>query len=705
MCRGRIYFCPIDKYEINPFGADMESAPTFIIRCEPRLMGFYMKALILAAGYGTRLMPYTQSIPKPLFPLGGKPVLEICIEKLIHAGCKKILINTHHLHEQVENFVRTRQFSIPVKTVHEPDILGTGGAVMNVRKLMEDNPFIVINSDIVSSLNLKKLWELHLGGSWPVTLALHDSSRFNKISISKDHFVTDFLTMTSEGQISQKLNSSHIDSFSQNNTFSQDNIPDLQPLFAFTGIQVLSSEIFKHMPKTKNFSSIDVYKSLAKQGDNVKAYMEDNIYWQDIGTPETYRNAVILHAAANTGAYTADNSSIHAAENSTAYTAGNSTAHAADNCTAYTAGNSTAHAADNCTAYTAGNSAAHSAELMYPAKTSDLRPDGSHLRNISLNQLAGDGSDRKWFRCRSGKATAIAADHGIHGQNMSQAAEMGSVTEMDSFVKIGSHLFSRGIPVPQIKAHDRFSGIVLLEDLGNTHLQDIVRAASSRDIKKWYEKICRLIIRFSIEGKKGFRPEWTFQTPSYSKSMILEKECRYFVDAFLNQNLKKNISFDDFICDFEFIADNALKDGFYGLMHRDMQSRNIMIRDGDAFFIDFQSARMGPVQYDLASLLIDPYVNLEEDTREYLLAFCARELSTCTGFPQERFIRGYRYCAITRNLQILGAFSHLSLNRGKTSFKNYIPEALKTLKTNLTRINTQKTDKLYSYIRKIKYDG
>ena len=413
-------------------------------------------------------MPHTRSTPKPLFPLGGKPVLEICIEKLINAGCKKILINTHHLHEQVENFVRTRQFSIPVETVREPDILGTGGAIMNVRRLMEDTPFIVINSDIVSSLNLKNLWEHHNSGSWPVTLALHDCSRFNKISITNDHFVTDFLTGVSEEIISRKPDNSHIDSS------SKDNISGLRPLFAFTGIQVLSPEIFKYMPKMKKFSSIDVYKTLAKQGNNVKAYMEDNIYWQDIGTPETYRNAVILHVAANTGAYTADNSSTHAADNSTAYTA--------------------------------GNSAAHSAELMCPAKTSALRPDVSRLRNISLDQLAGDGSDRKWFRCRSGKNTAIAADHGIHGQNMSQAAEMDSVTEMDSFVKIGSHLFSRGIPVPQIKAHDRFSGIVLLEDLGNTHLQDIVRAASSRDIKKWYEKICRLIIRFSIEGEKGFRP-------------------------------------------------------------------------------------------------------------------------------------------------------------------------------------------------------
>lgn len=585
-----------------------------------------MKALILAAGYGTRLLPHTRKLPKPLFPLGGKPILEICIERLLHAGCRKIFINTHHLHDQVENFINSRHFPVSVTTVHEPEILETGGAIMNLRDAMADSPFMVINSDVVTSLDLSKLWQFHLSGGWPVTLALHHHPRFNKIAVDENNFITNFFNDTA-GEHPPENNV--FLSPSPTNTGHRES----SPLFAFTGIQVLSPEVFDYMPETKKFSSIELYETLSHKGNYVKAYMADPIYWQDIGTPETYRDTVICHSALSAGLL----------------------------------------------------------------ETQPLHGDLFPLRDIALHKLAGDGSDRRWLRCNTGNGTCIIADHGIHGK------EKNHVTEMDSFISIGSHLQSKNIPVPRIKIHDRFSGIILLEDLGETHLQDLICNAPPSDIIKWYRRVCRLLIRFSIEGKEDFCPDWTFQTPSYSKALILEKECRYFVDAFLNQYLNTTTSFDHFINEFNFIADNALANAFYGLMHRDMQSRNIMIRDGQIFFIDFQSARTGPLQYDLASLLIDPYVNLEEDIREALLNYCALELQTRTGFETDKFIQGYRYCALTRNLQILGAFSHLSLNRGKTYFQQYIPVALQNLKNNLAQINTPETDKLHSYIRKIKH--
>ena len=87
-----------------------------------------MKALILAAGLGTRLRPFTDHTPKPLFTVSGRALLDITIAKLIEAGCTAVMINTHHLHDQIERFVARQIYAIPVQTRYEPRILGTGGA-------------------------------------------------------------------------------------------------------------------------------------------------------------------------------------------------------------------------------------------------------------------------------------------------------------------------------------------------------------------------------------------------------------------------------------------------------------------------------------------------------------------------------------------------------------------------------------------------
>jgi len=107
-----------------------------------------MKALILAAGFGTRLLPYTGKIPKPLFTLLSKPLLEHSIKKLVDAGCDQILINTHHLYEQIKAFVEQKKYSINIQTIFEPAILDTGGAIANAKSFLDKHPFFVINADI-----------------------------------------------------------------------------------------------------------------------------------------------------------------------------------------------------------------------------------------------------------------------------------------------------------------------------------------------------------------------------------------------------------------------------------------------------------------------------------------------------------------------------------------------------------------------------
>jgi aminoglycoside/choline kinase family phosphotransferase len=253
--------------------------------------------------------------------------------------------------------------------------------------------------------------------------------------------------------------------------------------------------------------------------------------------------------------------------------------------------------------------------------------------------------------------------------------------EIDAFVAIGRHLATNGIPVPKIYLHDRFSGIVFIEDLGDTHLQTVVRQTRSpEDIFPIYQKIIRLLVSMFTRCSEQFDPTWSYQSPEYEKNLILEKECRYFVSSFLHGYLNSQFQFADFEEEFLSLATKAVRFGINGFMHRDFQSRNIMAKGNRYYVIDFQGGRIGPIQYDLASLLIDPYADLPVALQQRLLVFCSDLLSSTLKIDRDRFSRGYQYCAITRNLQILGAFGYLTRVKRKSYFADYIPTALKTLK-------------------------
>jgi aminoglycoside/choline kinase family phosphotransferase len=320
-------------------------------------------------------------------------------------------------------------------------------------------------------------------------------------------------------------------------------------------------------------------------------------------------------------------------------------------------------------------------------------PD-NRIRSASREYLKGDGSDRQWYRLKMGQKSMILVDHGIK--------ESDRIDEVDAFVNIGRYLFDRGLPVPQIYEADTFAGYVFVEDLGNLDLQEAVRQAGSFErVVGLYHRVIDLLTKFSESGVDQFETAWCYQTSRYAKSMILEKECRYFVDAFLNTYLGLKIKYADFKQEFEYLAENALKHAVPGLMHRDFQSRNIMIHNDQIYFIDFQGARMGPIQYDLASLLIDPYVDLPRDIQTRLLAYALERLRGRMKLDAGNFKRCYRFCCLTRNLQILGAFGHLTRVKGKMHFEKYIPAAVRTLQRNLKNNEDHKLPMLSALADKI----
>jgi aminoglycoside/choline kinase family phosphotransferase len=311
-------------------------------------------------------------------------------------------------------------------------------------------------------------------------------------------------------------------------------------------------------------------------------------------------------------------------------------------------------------------------------------------------KIKGDGSQRQWYRLKSPQGSLIMVDHGIR--------EAHKTSEVDSFVQLGRHLYRKGVAVPEIFFYDTFCGLVFLEDLGDKHLQQSVKAAAdSQEIMRLYQTVIDRIILMSRLGAEEFDRSWTFQTPVYDQNLILEKECLYFQEAFLNGYLGYDSQFADFEMEFALLADRALRDASIGFMHRDMQSRNIMLKDDRIYFIDFQGGRLGPVQYDLASLLIDPYVELPRQVQDRLLEYCIQKLSATTGGNPEKFRNCYHYCALTRNLQILGAFAYLSGVAGKAQFEQYIPAAVKTLRSNLLVRGRDEFPRLTAVVKEVGY--
>ncbi len=224
-----------------------------------------MKAVLLAGGKGTRLRPYTTNFPKPLMPIGDKPILEIVISQLRDSGIKEIIIATGHLEELIRVFFGDgSKFGVSITYTKEDTPLGTAGPLNMVKERL-DETFILMNGDVLANVDYKKLLNFH-----------KNNGNYATITLSKRTVYIDYGVV-------------EIDEKNQFTTWSEK--PEINYLVS-TGIYMFEPAALKYLPEKRDsfITAPDLIQAVKGGGNNVGGYLHDD-YWLDIGRPEDYEKA------------------------------------------------------------------------------------------------------------------------------------------------------------------------------------------------------------------------------------------------------------------------------------------------------------------------------------------------------------------------------------------------------------------------------
>jgi aminoglycoside/choline kinase family phosphotransferase len=285
------------------------------------------------------------------------------------------------------------------------------------------------------------------------------------------------------------------------------------------------------------------------------------------------------------------------------------------------------------------------------------------------------GSGRAIVRLRGGGQSAIGIVYGVREENV-------------AFIEFSRHFYSRGLPVPDIYIDDLSQGAYLEEDLGNTTLFDLLgrsrgaggtgAAAIGAEAMEAYRKTVAALPRFQVEAGGDLNYKVCYPRASFDRQSIAW-DLNYFKYYFLRL---AGIPFNE----------QALEDDFGRLsrflltapheyfMYRDFQSRNVMLRGGEPYFLDYQGGRKGALQYDIASLLFDGKADLPPEMRQQLLDYYLDCLGAHIDVDRGAFMHHYDAYVYVRILQALGAYGFRGFYERKAHFLQSVPYALKNLR-------------------------
>jgi NDP-sugar pyrophosphorylase family protein len=262
------------------------------VRLTQKGSSHFMRAMILAAGYGTRLWPLTEDRTKPAIPFLGRPLVGYVAEYLSRYGFDEVVVNLHHRPESVrEALGNGSRFGVRLSYVEEKEILGTSGALDNARHLLEGDTFIVVNGKIVTDINLSDALETHRRTGALATLVLLPNPKRERFSIvhTKDGLVTGFGGMPEPPKASDNAgDSAGDDSDDKSKGTANDSETGSDAPLMFTGIQILEPRIFRYIPRgVFSHSTTDVYPQAMAEGERIAAHVAGGM-WYELSTIERY---------------------------------------------------------------------------------------------------------------------------------------------------------------------------------------------------------------------------------------------------------------------------------------------------------------------------------------------------------------------------------------------------------------------------------
>jgi len=598
-----------------------------------------LNVFILAAGLGERLKPLTEQIPKPLLPIMGIPILQHIMQRIEGLPFKDIGINLHYMRDRIEDWIINSKYRERINIFYEEMPLGTGGALKNAERFLEEGVFLVHNSDTISDIDLMNLVEHHISSRNIATLAVHNHADFNNLIVDEGHNL-----------VGLKRGRSGC------------------ATMAFTGIAVYSPDFLRFLPEGV-CSVVEGWLNAISKGYKIKTYDVTGHTWYEIGTPLSYARTVFqmlrdegerffIHPSSR-GCGNALLNGYVVIEEGCAIGKGSSL----KNCIVLPK-TSIADGAVYEDVIVCNRSAVDISHLV-------MGCDQTVPCDFNGGVLIGTGgSDRRYYRIKKNTASRIIMRD----------------SNRDDFVRYIRYtdFFRRySLPVPRIIDVDYERMVAIVEDLGDVTLYNWLRCRrSDEEIEDIYKKAVDILVVLH-----------TLVSRNLSECPLLHErvfdlghfrwEGEYFIEMFVKGIRGIESGCHDAISEeLDILAHKA--DSFpKAVIHRDFQSQNIMVTEKGLRVIDYQGARVGPPAYDVVSLLYDPYYPLHERMREKLIGYYIEMMKKETSFEENGFIESLNICRLQRHMQALGAYGFLSVKKGKRHFLKFIPEGVRLLKEDI----------------------
>lgn len=601
-------------------------------------------AMVLAAGYGTRLRPLTDHVPKSLAPLLDRPLLDHVLERLAAAGVPRAAVNTHHLAEAVAAHLGARRGPPRVSVRHEPEILGTAGPLAASRDLLAaDAAFLVHNADVWCEADLAAL------------AAVREREDAEGVLLLVDHPAVNTVRWAAEGTVRDV-----------GGLLGATPRPG-DRMLTYTGVAVFARRFLDRIPPGPSSLATALVASAAE--GRLLGWAPAGLRWSDLGTPRSYLEAHAELLATGERIRRHPDAAVSAdavLEGFVVLGAG--------------VGVGAGTRLSDCVLLPGAvvpPGAQHHRSVLGPGwvmPEASAAPGVPELPDLSSSlgadvvaePIAGQASARRFWRLRGSAGRAVMMDASDDPAGFERT------------VAVSRALHEEGLGGAAVLAADAGRKIAVFEDLGACSLGDALAADPDRGRELYTEALVWVAdlqdhVSAAGEGPSALRP------PVFDRTH-LRAESRYFTERFLLQECGCDpVAVTDLDEELEALA-VAVDAQPKALMHRDCQSTNLLLFGGRVRPVDVQDLRWGPIGYDPASLLRDPYVDLPAPMAAELMA-------VWEGLPRRGRPPGraddVALAGVQRSLQALGAYAFLSRIRGKRRFREWIPAGLRQLRRGL----------------------